>query len=125
MVNPGSLQHQDCISDVLLELRKKGYNVVDLAGKAPDLVACKDNLLYAVEVLLVNKIPKCGINYDGGIIKDKRKYYENFDEIIFKVYKREKKVLTKEEIEMKHRKKRARLIVNNMFEELKEVHGVK
>ena len=124
MVNPGSLQHQKHILDVMLELRKKGYNVVDLGGKAPDLVACKDNIIYAVEVLLVDRIPKNGIDYNRGIIKDMRRNYENFDKIIFKVFEREKKILTEDEVEIKNRKKRTKLIVNNIFKELKEHHGV-
>ena len=77
-----SLQHRMAVTKYLEELKKDGFKVIDLQNKSPDGIAVKDNMIYAIEVLLeLNKKNRAKIN------RKKREYFM-FDNILFKVVER-------------------------------------
>jgi len=119
MVNYGSNQHKKIIEETVDELNKKGYYAININGVAPDAIAIKDNKIYAVEILLMNDIPKNGWKNNTKINK-KRDRYSMFDDVIFKINKRKIKFLTDDDIEQKKREKKAEMIVNNFIKEYKK-----
>lgn len=86
-----SVQHRKVLHDTINELELKGYRAFDLDNKMPDGIAYKNGKLYAIEILIVSHIPKNGWA-DLQIVKDKRITYSMFDNIIFRVVKRNKNI---------------------------------
>ena len=117
MVNHGSKQHQELIRDTVLELENLGYNVVNTNGRCPDAIATIEGKIFAVEVLLVNQIPKTGWEHLS-VVKKKRDLYNMYDDIIFKVSDRDIKILTGQEKEQIKMEKKAQNIVNDYIKEL-------
>jgi hypothetical protein len=112
MVNHGMKQHQDTIVSYLVELESLGFHTVNCHGKAPDAIAVKDNKIYAVEIMGFSSIPKKGWEQLPSI-KAKKDNYDSFDGILFKIFKKDKIILSEPE---KHAKK----IVDNFIKEIKE-----
>ena len=89
--------HIEKIKETIKDLRKEGYRVIDLENKSPDVIALKDEKIFAVEIL--------GKNYrkrrrrDGSIIgwhkswtvKAKEQIYHMFDDVIIRTFKYPKK----------------------------------
>lgn len=75
--------HQQILFETIDELNQKGYFTINLTGMIPDAIAIKDNKFYAIEVLIVNDIPRDWQNLP--IVQNKRVKYSSFDEIIFKI----------------------------------------
>lgn len=95
MVGYGLPQHQDLLKSFLEELRLKGYHTIDITGIVPDGLAVKENKIFAVEILGVDKIPQCGFS-NMYTVNQKRDNYEMFDGVLFKVYERAKYMSSEE-----------------------------
>lgn len=116
MVNHGSKQHQELVKETIDELWNLGYNAININGIAPDGIATKDDKLYAIEILLVNNIPKKGWEHLK-IVKRKRDKYRMFDDVIFKVSDRDIKILSGQEKEQIRMEKKAKKIVDDYIKE--------
>lgn len=126
MVNHGSPQHQQLVRDTVEELKNLDYNVVNTNGFAPDAIATKDGKLFAVEILLINYIPKQGWEHLG-VVKRKRDKYRDFDDVIFKIENRnikgidkQIKILTGIDKEQKKWEKNAKKIVEEFILDLQK-----
>lgn len=78
----GKERHEKKLTEIIEELKQKGYHVVRLDGKSPDAVATKDGKLIAVEVL--GKYGKRR-NYKlagGHTIAGKKRNYKMFDDVL-------------------------------------------
>lgn len=117
IVGRGSNQHQKLIEETVIELEDLGYNVVNMNGIAPDAVATRDGKIYAIEVLVINKIPKKGWEHLKQI-RDKKESYSMFDDIIFKVSNRDVKILTGQDKIKKELEEKAKNIVNDFLIDL-------
>jgi hypothetical protein len=112
LVNHGSEKHQRLIVETIEQLENLGYTAINLKGVAPDGIAIKDNKIYAIEVLLINHIPKKGWKHLKSV-RNKRERYKMFDDIIFKISDRDIKILTGQDKEQKRMEKKAKRIVDN------------
>ena len=116
MVNHGNRQHQENIEESVKELNKKGYYAINLHGKSPDGIAYKDGKLYAIEVLGVQYLPKKMDCIDKlHLVKKKKRDYDMFDNVIFRIFLRGNKTMLKEEIVQKNKEKEAKNIVEEFL----------
>ena len=93
----GGIEHENYLESYLKELRERGYKTIKTEGISPDAIAVKDNNIFAVECLGVDKIPGSGI-YSISKVTEKIERYDMFDNVLFKVFERKKyKKITEEE----------------------------
>ena len=116
LVNHGSKQHQRLISELVIKLQQEGYHAINTNGIAPDGIATKDGKLYAIEVLIMQNIPKKGWEHLS-VVREKYERYKsfNFDDVIFKVVNKEHKILTEEEKEQLYLERNAKKIVQDFI----------
>jgi len=69
------------INEVIKDYEEKGFRIIRLANKSPDAIAYKNNSIFAVEILGLNK------GYSGKkTIQDKESIYDMFDGIMIKTF---------------------------------------
>lgn len=110
-----SIEHERKLKETIDDLKKQGYNVIDLERKSPDAIAVKANKIYAVEVLSFRWVAKRGW-HNSWTYKSKKKDYNMFDGIIFKTFKGElgsQKVHVKRS-RCKHRQKEKKKHLKNL-----------
>lgn len=90
-LKPKNRRHEEVLTAKIRELERKGYRVKRLDGKLADALAIKNDLLYAVEVL----IAKWNQRRQAWEIPRVRKNYAIFDNVI-KVIELENPYFSKE-----------------------------
>ncbi len=90
----GGKQHEDTLTDAIVDLERKGWRVIRLNGKSPDAIAVRDDRIVAVEVLAryERTRKKKGHSWEisGGTFQLKIQDYAMFDDVIFYTFRRSK-----------------------------------
>ena len=111
MVGYGKIEHNNHLDFYLKKLEEQGFRTIKTQGVSPDAIAVKDNNIFDVECLGLDKIPSCGI-YNIPVVVEKIGRYNMFDKVLFKVFVRKKhKKLTEEEADR---------LVDEFIEEMQE-----
>lgn len=85
MTRTGSIQHETEVKKTIKKYQSEGYRAIDLQGLSPDIIAVKDNRIFAIEVIGRKK---------GHTMKQsirwKKDQYSMFDDVLIErfVYER-------------------------------------
>lgn len=80
--------HIEEVKKTKKQLEKKGYRVIDLENKSPDLIAVKNNKIIAVEVLGLQYNSKKKYWKKKFTYKSKKFVYRMFDDVFITTFKR-------------------------------------
>lgn len=83
-------EKKDAIKKTIQELEDKGYRIINLENKSPDLIAIKGKKVYAVAVLGKHYRPGAGW-HKSWTKNEKYESYHMFDDIIFREFEHIKK----------------------------------